>query len=120
MVSIAHHGNNGCEIDFYEMVDPVAVWWPHNAAKAKEYLNESKKNSDFRHQVDQYVCRELESVKYVYTSGATNNSLDELYFTTVRITAAGAQYENPFDVVTGQQLGSLYTSVNSPSALMKK
>lgn len=120
MVSIAHHGNNGCEIDFYEMVDPTVVWWPHNLGSVKSYLNETHKNSDFRHQVDQYVCRELESVKYVYTSGASNSSTAEEYYTTVKITASGADCEGVFDLMTGEKLGTLYTSVNTPSALMKK
>ena len=120
MVSIAHHGNNGCEIDFYEMVDPTAVWWPHNVGSIKSYLNPSKKDTDFRHQVDQYICNDLASVKYIFASGASNNSLEEKYFTTVEITAEGAQYEDVFDIMTGEPLGVLYTAVSSPSALMKK
>lgn len=120
MVSIAHHGNNGCEIDFYEMVDPTCVWWPHNAASVKSYLNETKKNSDFRHQVDQYVCRELASVQYVFASGANNASTNDSYYTTVELTVDGADYEGVFDVMTGEKLAKYFTSVYAPSALMKR
>lgn len=120
MVSIAHHGNNGCEIDFYEMVDPTCVWWPHNAASVKSYLNETKYQSDFRHQVDQYVCRKLASVQYVFASGATNASDGESYYTTVVLTPDGADYEGVFDVVTGEPLKQYFTNVNTPSALMKR
>ncbi len=110
MVSVAHHGNNGCEIDFYEMVQPTAVWWPHNAASVKNYLNTSRKDKDFRHQVDQHLCYDMESVKYIYTSGTMVKG--DNYYTTLELKANGPDYENIYDLMTGEKLvyGGLETS----------
>ncbi len=102
MVSVAHHGNNGCEVDFYTMVSPTAVWWPHNAASVANYLNPARKDKDFRHQTDQYLCYELESVKYIYTSGVKVKS--DKYYTTLNLTVNGPDYENIYDLMTGEKL----------------
>lgn len=112
MISLAHHGNNGCEIELYAMASPTVVWWPNNAGSARSYLNPDKYKKDFRHQVDQYVCNELESVKYIYTSGVAggaNGSLDHV--TTLVLKAGGPDYENIYDLLTGEKL--TYTDITN-------
>ena len=101
---------------------PVAPEFDKTAIEDEHirYLNETKKNSDFRHQVDQYVCRELASVQYVFASGANNASTNDSYYTTVELTVDGADYEGVFDVMTGEKLAKYFTSVYAPSALMKR
>ena len=112
MVSVAHHGNNGCEVEFYAMVSPTTVWWPNTAGSAKSYLNPSKYKSDFRHQTDQYLCNELESVKYVYTAGVAGGSVGNLnHFTTLVLKASGPDYENIYDLLTGEKL--TYTDISA-------
>ena len=103
------------------MVDPTVVWFPHHASQVRDYLDASKKGTDFRHQVDQYVCRELASVKYIFASGASNASDGEDYYTTVVIKATGADCEGVFDIVDGEKLAKYFTNpATTPSALMKR
>ena len=105
MVSIAHHGNAGCEVEFYAMVSPTVVWWPHNAGSALNYMNTNKKNSDWRHQVDQYLCDDMASVKYIYTSGIKGGAAgSKEHFTTLVLTANGPDYDNIYDLLTGKKL----------------
>ena len=124
MVSVAHHGHNGCEVDFYTMVSPTAVWWPHHAGSVRSYLNPAKYKSDFRHQTDQYLCNELESVKYVYTAGVAGGSTGGMdYFTTLVLKASGPDYDGIYDLFTGEILP--YSDITTGayaniSACMKK
>jgi len=105
MVSIAHHGNAGCEVEFYAMVAPTTVWWPHNAGSALSYMSPSKKNSDWRHQVDQYLCDDMASVHYIYTSGIKGGSAGgQEYFTTLVLTKDGPDYDNIYNLMTGAKL----------------
>ena len=103
MVSIAHHGNAGCEIEFYDKVSPTTVWWPHNANAAQDYIG-SDKNKGYMYEVDQHVYNDIASVKYVYTSGMKKSeggatTLDDGYYTTLVINKDGVDYDNIYDVV---------------------
>ena len=105
MVSIAHHGNAGCEIEFYDKVSPTVVWWPNNANNAQAYLNEAK-NKGYMQEVDHYIYKELASVKYVYTCGGKKSegnvmtTLEDVPYTTLVINKDGVDYDNIYDVVT--------------------
>ncbi len=70
MSSIAHHGNAGCEIDLYEMIDPETYFWMHNAKAVQDYLNPS--SMSWIKEVDQYISYEQASVKRIFANGAQN------------------------------------------------
>jgi hypothetical protein len=70
MSTIAHHGNAGCEIDLYEMIDPETYFWMHHAGAVQSYLN--PENKGWINQVDQYIAYEQESVKRIFANGAQN------------------------------------------------
>ena len=68
MSTVAHHGNAGCEIEFYEMMDPETLFWTHNTSAAEGYLNPAK--TGWVNKVDQYFTYQLASVKRIFTNGA--------------------------------------------------
>ena len=74
MSTIAHHGNAGCEIDLYEMIDPETYFWMHHAGAVQSYLNPASKG--WINQVDQYIAYEQESVKRIFANGAQNVTSD--------------------------------------------
>jgi len=102
MMSVGHHGNVGCEIDLYDTVQPTAIWWPHNVSAASNYLNPKNKDKGWQFEVDQYFANEIDSVHYIYTSG--ERAVGDAYFTTLVITADGPDYENIFDLMTGEKI----------------
>ncbi len=121
MMSVGHHGNVGCEIDLYDTVQPTAIWWPHNAAAAANYLNPSNKNKGWQFEVDQYFANEIDSVHYIYTSG--EKAVGSAYYTTLVITKNGPDYDNIFDLMTGEKIA--YTDISKDvyanvSSCMKK
>ncbi len=69
MSTVAHHGNVGCEIDLYEMIDPETLFWTHHAKAAQDYLNPANATKGWRNQVDQYFTYQLASVKRVFANG---------------------------------------------------
>ena len=81
MVQIAHHGGNGCEWEFYQLVAPTCAWWPHSVAGYKNYHNPASKGSTL---VSYKVNYQLTSLQYVILSDICNY--------TVNITANGANY----------------------------
>ena len=44
MSTVAHHGNAGCEIELYEMIDPETLFWTHQTSSVQSYLNPSSKS----------------------------------------------------------------------------
>ena len=69
MSTVAHHGNAGCEIDLYEMIDPETLFWTHHTGAVYTYLNPANSTKTWNHQVDQYFAYQLESVKRIFTTG---------------------------------------------------
>jgi hypothetical protein len=67
MSTVAHHGNAGCEIELYEMIDPHTMFWTHNVSGVQGYLNPATKK--WMHEVDQYFAYELESVERIFANG---------------------------------------------------
>ncbi len=67
MSTIAHHGNAGCEIDLYEMIDPETYFWMHHARAVQDYLNPAEKG--WINQVDQYIAYTQASVKRIFANG---------------------------------------------------
>ena len=108
MVNIAHHGNAGCEIEFYDKVSPTVVWWPHNANSAQNYVG-SDKNKGYMYEVDQHICNDIANVKYIFTSGAKKavsgiTQLEDGPYTTLVLTKNGPDYENIYNVMKGNYL----------------
>ena len=121
MMSVGHHGNVGCEIDLYDTVQPTTIWWSHNASAAASYLNPQNKSKGFQFEVDQYFANKIDSVHYIFMSGERADG--ENYFTTLRFTKNGPDYDNIYDLITGQKLG--YTDISGEayqgiSSCMKK
>ena len=109
MVSIAHHGNIGCEIDFYETVQPTTIWWPNNAASAASYLNPDWVSAGWQREVDMYFANELDSVHYIFMSGIQTEG--DKHYTTLKFTVNGPDYENIYDLKTGEKLS--YTDISA-------
>lgn len=108
MVSIAHHGNAGCEIEFYDKVSPTVVWWPHQANAAQNYIG-SDKNKGYMYEVDQHIYNDIASVKYVFTSGAKKQvtgitQIEDGPYTTLVLTKDGPDYENIYNLMKGNYL----------------
>jgi len=118
MVSVAHHGNAGCEVEFYDLVSPTVIWWPHNATQVKNYLDPAQKTKGWQYEVDQFFYNEIPTVQYLYASGIVGGSAGSMdHFTTLVLTKDGPDYDNIFDVVSGQKLEYVTGDVN---ACMKK
>ncbi len=120
MVSLAHHGNAGCEVDFYDTVQPTVVWWPNNLWAVKNYLTTT--STAWQNQVDQYMMNNISSVKYVYASGDNvanaPTDLDDGPYTTLVLKMNGSKYEpdydNVYNIVTGQKLTYTVYDANNP------
>ena len=110
MMSVAHHGNAGCEIELYKLVSPTVLWWPHNASAAKSYLNPANKTKGWQYEVDQYFANELPSVQYIYVSGGDSASR-QMFATTLVLGATGPDYEDIYDALTGERLE--YTDIST-------
>ena len=73
MVQVAHHGNIGCESDFYDSVGATVVWFPNTLQAYRSYLNPSSKDSNWVHKVDWKLINENPNTKYVYVSGGADD-----------------------------------------------
>ena len=122
MVSVGHHGNVGCEIDLYDTVKATTVWWPHNAKAVRNYLKPSNVKVGFQYEVDQYLCNNISSVQYIFASGQIEGSAGVNNYTTLKLTVNGPDYDNIYDLLTGERLE--YTTYdsngNGVSSCMKK
>ena len=119
MVSIAHHGNLGCEIEFYDLVAPTAVWWPHHATAAWGYLKGDAKTQRWCFEVDQHLIYNTPSVKYMYTAGGDNSTRPtDSCFTTLWLKANGPDYENLEDAMTWSPIE--YNGYNVAKAPFKR
>ncbi len=78
MVAMAHHGGPGTEKEFYDAITPEYVWFPNRYAVYKNgngdytgYMNDTT----WYAQVDQYVCIEMDCVKYIIFADTYNTTL---------------------------------------------
>ena len=67
MSTVAHHGNAGCEIELYEMIDPETLFWTHHATAAEDYMKPT--GTSWNSEVDRYFAYTLASVKRIFTTG---------------------------------------------------
>ena len=122
MVSVGHHGNVGCEIDLYDTVKATTVWWPHNAKAVRNYLKPTNVNVGFQYEVDQYLCNNISSVRYIFASGQIDGVAGQNNYTTLKFTVNGPDYDNIYDLMTGEKLeySSYDSNGNGVSSCMKK
>ena len=69
MVQVAHHGNIGCETDFYDRVKASVVWFPHSLGGFRGWVHPANKNASWIHAVDYRLIHENPWTKYVFVSG---------------------------------------------------
>jgi len=115
---VAHHGNIGCEQELYAVIAPAGLLFNNDKTGFLSYIwgTTSSTNPEVKHAyaVDQYVVRgaamngkTLKSVRYVWAAVAGT-------YTTLRFTAAGAQYDAAFDLLTGRTVA--YVDLTKPQA----
>ncbi|MBQ9802778.1 MAG: hypothetical protein IJW51_06895 [Clostridia bacterium] len=91
MVQVAHHGGNGCEWEFYQLVNPVCVWWPTSRKSYREGFHDPK--SDGYKKVSYNINYKLTSAQYIILSDDCNYTLT--------ITANGPEY-GIYDAITNK------------------
>ena len=71
MVAVAHHGGPGVENLFYELVNPEIVWFPTLRSSFNGYMG----GGSWFAKADQYVCNEIENVKYIILADTINTTV---------------------------------------------
>ncbi len=105
MVQVAHHGYNGVEAQFYDLVDPTVVWYPSSTGT----YNHTKKTThdingkSWMYAVDHHLCFEIPAVKLIIMS--------DTWDTTMR-------FKNGKAVVDSDGNYDLY-DVNNPEAVVE-
>ncbi len=110
IVQLAHHGNVGCEIALYDLIQPKAVIFPNKGSAMVSYSfwetnPDSTKSAEgydytkiaYRYDVDKYVVQQLESVQYVFAAVA------DTYYT-MTFTSTGIDFDAIYDVLTGSTI----------------
>ncbi|MBE6531697.1 MAG: MBL fold metallo-hydrolase [Ruminococcaceae bacterium] len=96
IVQLAHHGNIGCEIELYAAARPTVVLWPHANAIVGQWKDPDKVDEAAHIKVNVFVCHELDSVKYIFSS-------DTRYCVTLKLTSNGPDYA-VYDAFTGNKI----------------
>ncbi len=73
MVSMAHHGGEGAESAFYDLVQPTIVWWSYPMDSIP--LSRGGTPSVWSVNVNNYVAKTLSSVKYILFADDCNLSV---------------------------------------------
>lgn len=74
MVQVAHHGNIGCESDFYDTVKATVVWFPHSLQGYRSWLAAGGDKGNWVRQVDWKLVNQSEYTKYVFVSGGADSA----------------------------------------------
>lgn len=96
IVQLAHHGNTGCEKELYAAVRPTTVLWPHENTIVAQWKDPANVSQGDHIKVDVFVCHELDSVRYIFSS-------DTRYAVTFKLTANGPDYA-VYDINTGNKI----------------
>ena len=77
MVQVAHHGYNGVEAVYYDVVSPTVVWYPSSAGtyKTSSVANRDPNGSGWMYAVDYHVCYEVSSVKLIIMSDKNDTTM---------------------------------------------
>ncbi len=101
MVAVSHHGGPGTEELFYELIAPEFVWFPNIRSSYNGYMN----GSSWYSKVDQFVCQQLDSVKYVIIANSSSDAgKHTTYNVTLYFTANGPDTENFYNAVNGTEV----------------
>lgn len=107
MMQYAHHGFDGCEWKFYQLVAPKLVWWPQGKDEYKGYLDsKNKDNTTSAHGVNYQVSYNLKSVEYIILSVGCNYTLT--------IAGNGAVY-SPYNATTNPY-GVCHMAIGEPKS----
>ena len=87
MVQLSHHGADGCEAEFYRLVNPTVIWWPYSAAAYVSMTNGT--GTSFGRTVDYVVAHEIDSIRYII--------LEDNFNTTVTLKADGPDFNDLYD-----------------------
>lgn len=70
MVQVAHHGYNGVEAVYYDVVSPTIVWYPSSKGtyNTSSVPNRDPNGSGWMYAVDYHLCYEVSSVKLIIMS----------------------------------------------------
>ena len=93
MVQVAHHGGNGTDEFVYRLIDPKIVWFPNNNRYTAS-VNDANHKTWCR-RVSWVICYDIKNVDVIVMS--------ELCDYTMIFTTAGPDYENIFDLSTGNK-----------------
>lgn len=93
MVQVAHHGGNGTDADVYKLIDPKIVWFPNDNRYKQSKGWENHKT--WCNRVSWLVCYGLKNVDVIIMA---ENCDYTMIFTT-----NGPDYENIFDLKTGNK-----------------
>lgn len=74
MVQVAHHGYNGCELEFYKQVNARIVWFPHGSGDFWWLINPDA-CKDYWQAIDRAVAFDLPRVEYVITMDGYNTTV---------------------------------------------
>lgn len=96
IVQVAHHGNIGCDIAFYETVKARALLWPNRQATYDNYVKHSNRTRQWPYNVDYHLTHNIEELQYILVS--------TLYDFTIPFTKDGPDYKNIYDLDTGRVL----------------
>lgn len=75
LVQVAHHGNIGCENDFYDQVGASVVLFPNRLSTYQTYLNPANRKKGYWYDVDQKLIYENTNTQYVFVSEGANTTL---------------------------------------------
>jgi hypothetical protein len=93
MVQVAHHGGNGTDEFVYRLIDPKVVWFPNNNRYTAS-ANDQNHKTWCRH-VSWVICYDIKNVDVIV--------MQETCDYTMIFTTAGPDYENIFDLKTGNK-----------------
>lgn len=96
ILQVAHHGNIGCEIAFYETVKARTLLWPNKASTYNSYVKYSNRTKQWPYCIDYHLTHNIEELQYIMLSA--------LYDFTLPFTVDGPNYDAIYDLDTGNVL----------------
>ena len=102
MVQVAHHGNVGCETDFYDCVQATVVWFAHNVNSFRSYVNAGNRNAGYNYGADYRLMHENPWTKYMIVAGGDGGGANQQargVDVTLEFGANGLpDFENPYTI----------------------
>ena len=104
IVTIAHHGNEGCSSLLYDLVDPTAVLWPNHGRAVCNYLDPKNRPLGGKYEVDQHLVYDIDSVLYIVMSGDKSSNPEDYRSscTCLIIGKDGPEYDGIYNLYSGE------------------